>query len=355
MIKLFPPKFWYRRNIISYILLPFSFVYRMFISLRRSYYKYFSSAKFSVPIVVVGNITVGGAGKTPLVIYLIEILKDHGYRPGVISRGYGRKIKIDSIDVTSESKVEEVGDEALLILRHAKCPIVIGSDRLIAAKKLLEVYNCNVIISDDGLQHYALPRYIEIAVVDAQIEFGNGFCLPAGPLREPISRLRQVGFIVKNFNTDLPSDRSKYCGSRRPSLETQRGKLQPALSDSVEHSMVLESTGFHNLKNSAYVKTAEGFKGQVIHAVAGIGNPKKFFQILRQLGLTIIEHPFPDHHMFRLDDFPFKNEIVIMTEKDAVKCDTIANENFWYMEAKAKPSDKFVDVLLKRLKEFHGF
>ena len=327
LIKLVPPKFWYCKNIISYMFLPFSFVYRVIISLRRFYYKHFSAVKFPVPIIVVGNITVGGTGKTPLVICLAEILKKQGYKPGVISRGYGRKCKSGSIIVTPESKVEEVGDEALLILRHAKCPVVIDTDRLAAAKKLLEVYNCNIIISDDGLQHYALPRFIEVAVVDAELKFGNGFCLPAGPLREPISRLSQIDFVVKNFNTNL----SHYG------------------PDDEKYSMILETACFHNVKNPAYVKTADDFKGQVIHAVAGIGNPKKFFQTLRQLGLAIIEHPFPDHHMFISTDFPFKNEIVIMTEKDAVKCDTIATEGFWYMEAKGHPSDEFVDRLLKRL------
>lgn len=331
MIKLYLPKFWYRRELISYLLLPFSFVYRAFISLYRLSYKRLSAARFPVPIIVVGNITVGGTGKTPMVIGLVELLKKQGYNPGVISRGYGRKGGSGSVIVTAKSKADEVGDEALLIARRAACPVIVDNDRIVAAKKLLEVYKCNVIVSDDGLQHYKLPRYIEIALIDAEFEFGNKFCLPAGPLREPISRLNSVDFIVRNFNTSLP-----------------------LLVPPGEYSMVLELTGFRNIKDPATVKAADAFKGQAIHAVAGIGMPEKFFKTLRHLNLDIIEHPFPDHHIFSSSDLSFENKTVIMTEKDGVKCEALAQENFWYVEVNAKLESRFVEELLDRLKNYHN-
>ncbi len=328
LIKLYLPKFWYRREIISYILLPLSFVYRAIIGLYRLYFKHFPSIKFPVPIIIVGNITVGGAGKTPMVIGLADLLKRQGYKPGVISRGYGRKSS-GSIVVTPESKVEEVGDEALLIARRTLCPVLVDKDRAASVKKLLEVYHCDVIISDDGLQHYQLPRYIEITLIDAEFEFGNGFCLPAGPLREPISRLKSVDFIVRNFNT-------------KSSLSAPSG----------EYGMVLEPALFRSIKDKTITKTADDFKGQVIHAMAGIGMPQKFFKTLRQLNLNIIEYPFPDHHMFSAADFSFGNKTIIMTEKDSVKCEALAHDNFWYMEVNAKLDDKFIEGLLSKLKKY---
>lgn len=293
---------------------------------------FFPGQKFLVPIIVVGNITVGGTGKTPLVIYLAELLKNKGYNPGIISRGYGGKSKNYPLLVTSESRVEEVGDEALLIEHRTKCPVIVGPKKTAAVKTLLSNTTCNVIISDDGLQHYAMTRDIEIAVVDAALGFGNEFCLPAGPLREPLPRLQQVDFVVKNYNM--------------------------ALCDDDEYGMILEPVVFYNLKNPKITKTIDEFrafnfvKQTAFHAVAGIGNPKRFFQTLRQLGLNVIEHPFPDHYSFRAVDFLFsneKNKIVIMTEKDAVKCDTIANENCWCLKIEAKLSDKFNTQVLDKL------
>jgi tetraacyldisaccharide 4'-kinase len=207
--------------------------------------------------------------------------------------------------------------------------VIVDNDRIAAARKLLAVYNCNVIISDDGLQHYRLPRYIEIAVIDDVFGFGNGFCLPAGPLREPIDRLKSVDFIIRNFNASL-------LVSSPPQGE---------------YSMVLEPTVFRNVKNPAKVKTADDFKDQVIHAMAGIGMPQKFFKTLRQLNLDIIEHPFQDHHMFSPADFSFTHQTVIMTEKDAVRCEGIAHDRFWYMEVDAKLDDKFIERLLDNLKK----
>jgi tetraacyldisaccharide 4'-kinase len=323
------PKFWRRQEIVSYLLLPCSYIYLIVVSIRKFYYKYFSVVKFPVPIIVVGNITVGGTGKTPLVIYLADLLQRHGYNPGIVTRGYGGSNKRGSRVVTVESKVAEVGDEALLISRRVKCPVVVDRDKVKAVKHLLRVYNCDIIISDDGLQHYHLPRYLEIVVVDAEFKFGNKFCLPAGPLREPLSRLNQVDFVIRNFNTHLV----------------------PAVLPG-EYSMVLEPSIFRNVSNSSLVRTAEDFRGLIIHAVAGIGRPQKFFQTLRRLNLTVVGHAFPDHYMFRPVDSSFEDKTVIMTEKDAVKCDKILNENFWYLEVRAKLDDEFVKVLLDKLSKY---
>jgi tetraacyldisaccharide 4'-kinase len=322
LFKLTQPKFWYKKNIISYILLPFSFIYIGIINLRKFYYQLFSKQKFPIPIIVVGNITVGGTGKTPLVIYLAELLKSKGYRPGIISRGYGGKSKNHPLFVTSESRVEETGDEALLIMQRTKCPVAIAPKRITAINMQLAKENCNIIISDDGLQHYAMPRDIEIAVIDAELGFGNNFCLPAGPLREPLKRLKHVDFVIKNCNTNLAEN---------------------------EYDMTLEPVVFYNLKNPQITKKIDEFKNQTVHAFAGIGNPNRFFQTLRQLGLNVIEHAFPDHYVFQPADFLLKNEIIIMTEKDAVKCDKIANENCWCLKIEAKLSDEFNNNLLNKL------
>ncbi len=282
-----------------------------------------------MPVVVVGNITVGGTGKTPMVIGLANMLKQHGYNPGIISRGYGRKSK-GFTAVSASSKVNEVGDEALLIKRRTSCPVIVGSNRVISVKRLLDIYKCDVIISDDGLQHYKLPRHLEVALIDAEFKFGNKFCLPAGPLREPVSRLKQVDFVVRNFNTAV-------------SFVTLPG----------EYSMGLEPGFFRNIKNPGIVKTAHDFKDQVVHAVAGIGMPQKFFRTLRQLHLDIIEHSFPDHYAFSHADFPFEKEIILMTEKDSVKCadQEWVGDNFWYMEVDVKLEARFIDSLLDKLKK----
>lgn len=330
MIKIFAPKFWYQRNFFSYLLLPLSFFYRLLVRIRRFYYQYRQRYKFSVPIVIVGNLTVGGSGKTPLVVYLAKLLKDHGYQPGIVSRGYGRKSGGDGIMVTSESQVIEVGDEPLLIARKSKCPVVVAADRVTATKKLLATYKCDLVISDDGLQHYPLSRDFEIVLIDGETKFGNGFCLPAGPLREAIARLNQVDFIIYNRSSNRFSE----------------------LSSNDEYQMFLEVTAIRNLKNPLIIKEATDFKEQTIHAVAGIARPEKFFQTLRQLGLNIIEHPFPDHYLFCEIDFPFADEIVIMTEKDAVKCEMIANQNFWYLEIKVRLSRGFSASLLGSLDKY---
>lgn len=326
MIRCLLPKFWLRRTWISYLLIPVSLFYRCIIVGRRICYKIFKGNKLKVPVIVVGNLTVGGAGKTPLVIYLVGLLKNHGYKVGVISRGYGRKSR-EYLVVSQNSRAIEVGDEPLLIFNKARVIVVVGEGRFKTAEIAL-THGCNVIISDDGLQHYSLMRDIEIVVIDQGVKFGNGFCLPAGPLREPVARLNQADFIVTNFNSDEVS----YA------------------ANGGNNKFLLEAKRFRNLVNEELFQTPEFFIGKIVHAVAAIGRPQKFFDTLHSLGLCFVEHSFPDHHMFSKVDLSFANEeIVVMTEKDSVKCKDWAGKNFWSLEVMVKADEDFDRRLLERL------
>jgi tetraacyldisaccharide 4'-kinase len=308
--------FWASRNFVAYCLTPLSLLYRLIIGLRRFSYRHGLKkiTRFKVPVIVVGNITTGGTGKTPLVIWLVDFLKQQGFKPGIVSRGYGGRSLCYPQIVYPNSDPKEVGDEAVLLTRRTQCPMVIDPKRVNAVKKLLQDTNCNIVISDDGLQHYALERDIEIAVIDGERRFDNGFCLPAGPLREPIKRLKEVDFIVSN------------------------GKAETS-----EYQMRLVSEDF----------LLEKFKNKVVHAVAGIGNPQRFFKTLHGLGLMIIEHTFPDHYLFKANDFGFlkENEFVIMTEKDWVKCEAFVDERFLCLPVRAELDKKFGEQLLNKLKQ----
>ncbi len=317
------PKFWNQKNIYSFLLLPFSFLYIFIIKIRKFFYsrKFFTTTTFEEPIIVVGNVTVGGVGKTPLVMWLANFLKEQGFNPGIVSMGYGGKKNNQPFEVMPTSDVSDVGDEALMIARRTKCPMVIAKNRVAAVRKLLESNDCNIIISDDGLQHYALARDLEIIVIDGDRFFGNGYCLPAGPLREPINRLKTVDFIVVNSTNNTTEN-------------------------SYEHSMKLVPDSFCNIKHEHLKKNSNDFFGSEIHAVAGIGNPERFFNSLKKMGLSIIEHPFPDHYSYKCEDFAFAaNKIIIMTEKDAVKCEQFANDNWWYLPVTAKLDNSFVEKL----------
>lgn len=289
-------KLWYKKSILSYCLLPFSYLYQVIITLRRLAYKknIFKVTKFSVPVIVVGNITVGGTGKTPLVIYLADWLKQQGFKPGIVSRGYGGKAEHYPVKVSAQSDPVIVGDEPIIIAKHTACPVYVAPDRVAAVKQLLQENNCNIIISDDGLQHYALARDIEIVVIDGERRFGNEFCLPAGPLREPIKRLKKVDFIV--CNTGYSPQPDEY----------------PMLLAGMDNS-------FTQVINPEITKSIEYFKDKKIHAIAGIGNPVRFFNELNRMNLIITTHIFPDHYIFKAKDLNFGDDsIIIMTEKDAV-------------------------------------
>ena len=277
----------------------------------------------SVFIIVVGNITVGGSGKTPLVIRLCHLLRQAGFKPGVISRGYGRK-ENDLRLVSPASDPGVVGDEPLLIARSAGVPVIVSPDRCEAARTLLKK-QINVIISDDGLQHYRLPRNLEICVIDGTRGFGNGLLIPAGPLRESAARLSEFDDIIINGETDVVPDQ----------LSTTQMTLVAGLLRSMD---------------SGQSWRLAQFAGCTANAVAGIGNPGRFFDLLRHARIKVIEHVFPDHHIFSASDFANMDASlpILMTEKDAVKCKTLGLNNAWCLSVDAVlPSEWERDLVMR--------
>ncbi len=318
-------KHWQRTTRVSLTLLPLSWIYCGLIELRRLAYRWGLKRvrRLPVPVVVVGNITVGGVGKTPLVCWLVALLQRAGYRPGVVSRGYGGQARSWPRTVTPDSDPGEVGDEPVLLARRAGCPIVVGPDRMADGEMLLRLHPCNVIIADDGLQHLALARDVEIAVIDGERRFGNGYCLPAGPLREMLSRLQTVDVRVCNG-------------------VAQAGEL----------GMTLAGAEFHQVREPKGVAGPQSFRAGAVHAVAGIGNPQRFFTHLRGLGLEINEHAYPDHHLFTAEEICFPDSRpVIMTEKDAVKCAHIADERHWYLPVEVHADPRLGEIVLRLLRD----
>ena len=315
---------WYRLTPLHLILWPLSLLFAALAALRRGLYRcgVLARSPISVPVILVGNLSVGGSGKTPLTLFLAEQLRLRGWHPGIISRGYGGTASAPQA-VTATSPADRVGDEPLLMAQRGLCPVWIGRDRPAAAQALLAAQpECNVILSDDGLQHYRLPRAVEIVVVDGVRRFGNGLLLPAGPLREPLSRLRGVDAVVVNGG----------------------------VAGAGEWAMQLTGVRCFNLRDPARWRELADFRGQRVHAVAGIGHPERFFTQLEQAGLTLIRHPFPDHHRFTPSDLAFPaGEVVLMTEKDAVKCARFANENCWLLRVEAQLSPDLVTTLLKKI------
>lgn len=315
---------WQRFTPVSLALLPLSLVFCALVQLRRVLYRLgvLRSTRFPVPVVVVGNLTVGGAGKTPLVIWLADFLRRAGYRPGIVTRGYRGQSPVWPVSVTRDTPAELVGDEAVLLARRSGCPVMAGPDRSESIRRLL-AQDCNLIVSDDGLQHYRLGRDIEIVVIDGARRFGNGLCLPAGPLREPVTRLKSVDLRVANG-------------------QPRKGEL----------GMSLTLAGFYNLAQPGQHGSAEQFRTTPVHAVAGIGNPERFFATLRGLGLNVIPHPFPDHHAFQAGELEFGDKLpLILTEKDAVKCERFADARCWVLAVEAQPDVLLGEQVLQRLKE----
>ncbi|GAB4507820.1 MAG: tetraacyldisaccharide 4'-kinase [Sulfuricaulis sp.] len=316
---------WYRKTPLSILLLPLSWLYCLLILLRRGLYRLgvFPSVKLSVPVIVVGNITVGGSGKTPLVLWLASFLCQKGLRPGIVLRGYGGSAADWPHGVTPQHDPDVVGDEAVLLARQSECPVAADPDRVRGAQYLLREHRCDVILSDDGLQHLRLRRDMEIAVIDGERRFGNGYCLPAGPLREPVSRLRNVFLRVTH---GAPQEN--------------------------EFGMTLAETGLCRVNAPESYASVGSFKGETVHAVAGIGNPARFFAHLRRLGIETIKHPFPDHYRYVPVDIQFPdNRPVIMTQKDAVKCERFAGDHVWYLAVEAQPDPRIGEAVWQRLKE----
>jgi tetraacyldisaccharide 4'-kinase len=312
------------------LLWPASLVFRLLVALRRLAYalRLAPSRSAGVPVVVIGNLTVGGSGKTPLVIHVAELLKSKGWSPAIVSRGYlgehgARREEPPPRAVSLASDPAEVGDEPVLMARRSGCPVWVGADRAAVAARLREEHaDCDVIVMDDGLQHYGLRRDVEIVVVDAR-GFGNGFMLPAGPLREPRTRLWTVDAVVAH-GTD------KVKGFR----------------------MRLEGDEAHRATDARERRKLATFAGSRVHAVAGIGDPERFFRHLAAHGVAFEPHPFPDHHPFAAADLEFGDAApVLMTEKDAVKCKRFAKPAHWVLPVRAVTDAAFDAWLLRRLGE----
>lgn len=306
---------------VRFILWPFSVVYSVFVGLYGRFLRRFCVVLSPVPVIVIGNLTVGGVGKTPLVMALVAKLTEKGLRVGIVSRGYRAKVRSFPYEVSVHDTALKVGDEPLLLAQKTQVPVVIAPRRASAVAYLVAKHRCQVIVSDDGLQHEVMGRAIEVVVVDGQRGFGNGFCLPAGPLREPLRRLKQVDFVVLHGSDTVALD--------FPLTSTYRMDLLP--------------------KHLTHLKT--GQKRSVdaltlpIAAVAAIGYPERFFASLRALNLVFQSYVFPDHHAFVPEDVALSAKTVLMTDKDAVKCQPFATDAMHVLSVEATLSPEFWDAL----------
>jgi tetraacyldisaccharide 4'-kinase len=319
---------WYRITPLHLILFPVSLVFVALATLRRAMYQngMFTSERLLLPVIVVGNISVGGTGKTPLTLALAQQLVDCGWHPLIVSRGFGGTSQ-QPLSVNASSDALQVGDEPLLMARRNICPVWIGRDRVSTAHAALQAHpQCDVVLCDDGLQHYRLQRDVEIAVIDGARRFGNGLMLPAGPLREPISRLQTVDAVVVNGG-DAPEG---------------------------QYAMRLSGDTFYNLLDPDIKASAETLHGKNIHAVAGIGHPQRFFRHLEIMGISFTPHAFPDHHPYRADDLSFPDcDAILLTEKDAVKCTAFADARYWVLRVDAQIDSALLEHLLRKIKS-HG-
>lgn len=270
-----------------------------------------------MPVIIVGNLTVGGTGKTPVVVWLAQWLRHKGLHPGILTRGYGGRSIAWPLRVEVDTSVTEAGDEAVLLRRRANCPVYAGPDRVRAGRQLLAEQTCDILICDDGLQHYALQRDLELLVIDGDRRFGNGLCLPAGPLRETTKRLRSVDMLITNGNAQAGEYAMQVVGDQALAV-----------------NVIQQARSLHS------------FSGRSVEAIAGIGSPERFFRMLESAGIEIKRHTFPDHHPFQAEDLaPFASRTVLMTEKDAVKCAAYAGDDVWYVPAAAHFDNKFIRQL----------
>ena len=319
---------WYRITPLHLILWPLSVLFAVLAASRRTLYRLgiLNSHHLPVPVIIVGNISVGGTGKTPLTLALAEQLIKHGRQPLIISRGYGGTAN-GSQAVDSNANAASCGDEPLLMARRGICPVWIGRDRVATAIAALQAYpECDVILSDDGLQHYRLQRDVELVVVDGIRRFGNQQRLPAGPLRESVSRLNSVDAVVVNGGTTL----------------------------SGEYAMQLTGSRFYNLLDPTRTVTSQELQGLRCHAVAGIGNPQRYFDALRTLGLDCVNHPYPDHHAYTAAELNYAAcDALLLTEKDAVKCATFADARYWVLRVDAQIDPALIALILRKMQN-HG-
>ncbi len=297
------------RGFVNILLLPLSAIFYLSSLVRKAFYRInlLKIHQFDVPVIIVGNITVGGSGKTPIVMALVEHFKAQGKKVGVVSRGYGGTHLQGSLLVDASTPADISGDEPALIAAQSNVLVMVNKNRAQAVQDLIDNHNVDIVISDDGLQHYGMGRAVEICVENG---FGNGFFLPAGPLRESKNRLKSVDFVIQS---------------------------------------VLKPVTFINLKTQKS-QPLDYFKGRKCRAVAGIGQPNKFFTMLNDLGVDTIQHSFADHYLFIKQDLDFKDtHPIIMTAKDCVKCNQFATEQMWYLQVEAELSDEFLNELDEKL------
>jgi tetraacyldisaccharide 4'-kinase len=320
---------WYGNHPARWVLWPAAQLYLGLARLRRALYRrgVLRVAELPVPVIVVGNVSVGGTGKTPFIIWIAAELKRRGFRPGIVTRGYRGRADVWPQAVAPDSDPAVVGDEPVLLATRTACPVVAGPDRVAAARQLLDRNAVDVVLSDDGLQHYRLGRQIEIAVVDGARGMGNGLCLPAGPLREPPARLDAVDAIVVNGG-----DWGHAGVFRAEAVVTRVYRL----TDRAERPL-------------------EQFRGAPVHAVAGIGNPQRFFDLLEDAGLDVVPHPLDDHADLTAADVAFDEPgAVLVTEKDAVKCRGIEHPDLWCvvvdLRFAADPAARLLHIVTRDLK-----
>ncbi|MBU3671288.1 MAG: tetraacyldisaccharide 4'-kinase [Sinobacteraceae bacterium] len=303
---------WYGDGVAGLLLAPFALLFAAVTRLRRSLYRLgvLRAYRASVPVVIIGNLSVGGTGKSPLVAHLATALARRGLRAGILLRGYGADVR-GPRRVLADTPVQEAGDEAVMLAAATALPVVVSPARS-AGARLLETQGIDLILCDDGLQHYALARDLEVVVIDAARGLGNGRLLPAGPLREGAERLASVDVVVLNGADAVQADRWAWRG-REATIGMQLVPQAP-----------------RGVGQGSRWQSLERFVGQPVHAVAGIGHPERFFATLRAAGLTVVEHAFGDHHAYSAADFAFDDQLpILMTTKDAVKCRSFADERFW--------------------------
>lgn len=318
---------WYHGSLLAWLLWPLSLVFRGLVGLRRWAYRrgLLRVSPATLPVIVIGNLSAGGTGKTPVVLWLLARLAERGIAAGVVSRGYGGRVQRCPRRVSASDTAAEVGDEPLLIARRAQVPVVVCRDRPAAVAALADS-GVQVVLSDDGLQHYAMARAAEVVVVDGERGLGNGLCLPGGPLREPRKRLSSVDAVLVNGGEGLP------VGVPATAL---RLRLKPS--------------GLHGFAPGA-TRPLAWLAGRKVHAVAGIGHPGRFFRLLQALGAQVIAHPLPDHAPLGAAELRFEDDLpVVMTEKDAVRCSGEGLDNHWWLAVEAEFPDAAGEALVSRL------